>query len=178
MLERQKLRVIVQLLFFVFILRTNGNQKPAWGSYKHSEIVLLILQYAVKIIIALSIFHWFLKELLTYYLKEPPYNWLKMKCRFEISAETISINVVKSTLLFKKKARKMRSSVSYVCHLELHSCKLDARLPMNHIPFHDCFLLELSMHRLLFHRFIWGFKIYAVCTLEQTVTCLPNTELW
>lgn len=104
MFERQKLRVIVQLLFFVFILRTNGNQMPAWGSYKHSEIVLLILQYAVKIIIALSIFHWFLKELLTYYLKEPPYKWSKMKCRFE--TPTISINAVKITLLFQNKQGK------------------------------------------------------------------------
>lgn len=176
MLERQKLRAIVQLLFFVFILRTKGNQMPAWGSYKHSEIVLLILQYAVKIIIALSIFHWFLKELLTYYLKEPPYNWLKMKCRFETS--TISINAVKITLLFKKKARKMRSSMSCVCHLELHRCKVDARLPMNHITFYDCLLLELSMQRLLFHSSIWGFRIYALSTLDQTVTCLPKTELW
>lgn len=119
-LERQKLRSIVQLLFFVFILRTNGNQMPAWCSYKHSEIVLPISQYAVKIIIALSIFHWFLKELLTYYLKEPPYNRIKMKCRFETS--TISISAVKFTLLFKTKARKM-SSMSCVCH----SLLLDVR---------------------------------------------------
>lgn len=137
MVERQKQRAIVQLLLLVFILRTNVNQMPAWGSYKHSEIVLLILQYAVKIIIALSIFNWFLNELLTYYLKEPPYNWLKMPFW----------------------ATQMWGGWKF---------------PKNNICFHDCLLLELSMHRLSFHSSIWGFKIYACPHWRKLTYAFPR----
>lgn len=80
--------------------------------------------------------------------KGTPYSWLKMKCGFEIS--TISINAVKITLLFKKKARKMRSSMLWMCHLELHRFKVDGRIPtyffmiVCNCPFRDFYFTDLS----------------------------------
>lgn len=80
--------------------------------------------------------------------KGTPFSWLKMKCRFEIP--TISINAVKITLLFKKKARKMRSSMLWMCHLELHRCKVDGRVPTYllmiawNCPFRDFYFTDLS----------------------------------
>jgi len=131
------------------------------------------LQYAVKIIIALSIFNRFLKELLTYYLKKPPYNWLKMKCRFETF--TISINAVKITLLFKKKTRQTRSSMSCVCHLELHRCKVETRFPMNCLPFHDCLLLELSMNRFFISQLY--VRLQNLCFVHIGVNChMPSQD--
>lgn len=71
-----------------------------------------------------------------------------MKCSFEIS--TISINAVKITLLFKKKAGKMRSSMLWMCHLELHRCTVDGRVPTHlfmivlNCPFRDFYFTDLS----------------------------------
>lgn len=71
-----------------------------------------------------------------------------MKCGFEIS--TISINAVKITLLFKKKARKMRSRMLWMCHLELHRCKVDGRVPTYlfmiawNCTFRDFYFTDLS----------------------------------
>lgn len=51
-------------------------------------------------------------------------------------------------------SKRKQGKWEVACHacaiLVLQRCKVDARFPMNHIPFHDCLLLELSMHRLLF----------------------------
>lgn len=71
-----------------------------------------------------------------------------MKCGFEIS--TISINAVKITLLFKKKARKMRSCMLWMCHLELHRCKVDGKVPtclfmiVWNCPFRDFYFTDQS----------------------------------
>lgn len=149
MLERQKLRDVVKLLFFVSIFRTSGNKKLAWRNYKHSEIVLLILKYTLRIVIVVKTlisFHWFLKELLTY-LK----NFLIRVWNILYFSKCCENCPYVQNWEEARKTRKVLYFLSW------------ARCRIPHEPNSFSWLLTCgTFHEiLLFHNYTWDFKIYA-----------------